>query len=113
MSESTTMPKDENEALATWAAEWADKFDQDYNETNLRALVGENVQGLKPAETEEEGPKGFKGKVVGFSIDTLCFTPEGQEEPLTAHRYSLILAQGMQVALLSGMEVTVVADEPE
>lgn len=111
MSESAKTPNDD--ALRTWASEWADKFAQDYDEEKLKGLVGENVQGIKQAESEEEGPKGFAAKIVGYSIDTLYFTPEGQDEPLTVNRFSLITSEGMQVAILSGMEVTVTAAEEE
>lgn len=99
-----------SEAIRTWAAEWADAFDQSWTAEKLEELGGKRIKGEKAA-TADEGPKGFVGLVVGYSVDTLNFIPEEGAEAEVVRRFSLILDNGTQVALLSEMTVEEVDEE--
>lgn len=95
---------DLDEKVREWALDWADKFDQQWDESGLNALVGKSVSGR--AETDD-GPRGFSNaRVVGFSIDKVCFRPDEESAWESASRFSLLTDDGKQLAILSGMEIS-------
>lgn len=111
MDESTKMPEDPlaDEKLREWASEWADRFDQSWDAARLGDLVGALVSGRVDTA---EGPKGFESVVVvGYSIDTLVFSPEEGAETETVTRASLLTADGKQLSILSGMQVVEISVE--
>lgn len=94
-------------AVRAWASEWADVYDQKITEEEIVALVGKTVDAH--AEDSEGKPKGFKEKVIiGFSTDKVFFKNEDDDdaETLFALRRSLVTADGMQFAILSGMTIS-------
>jgi hypothetical protein len=104
------MTTETTEVVRTWAAEWADRFDQDWSVEKLESFGGKKVKAEKPA-TEDEGPRGFEGTVVGYSIDKLVYPLEDDgTETTSVYRYSFILATGAQVAILSEMVVEEVSE---
>lgn len=108
--ESATTPVSEtSNAVREWASDWADKFDQDWGDDKLAALVGKNVSGRVDTS---EGPKGFENVlVVGHSIDTIIYEIEDGGEEMTAHRFSLLTSEGKQLPIFAGMEIVEVAVE--
>ena len=102
------------EGIRSWAADWADKYDQDWSDEKLREHVGKQVDAVKPAVDEEEGPKGFRATIAGFSVDTILFSADSETDELeSVCRYSFITTEGLQVAILSGMSVTIVEDDAD
>ena len=83
-------------AVAEWASDWADEFDQTWTPEMLEGWVGKTVRATK--ETPE-GPKGFTKTIVGFSQDVLMVS--GRK----VYRSSFITADGAQVALFTDMRV--------
>lgn len=99
-----TPESESSAAVREWASDWADKFDQDWDETRLHALVGKVVSAR--VETED-GPKGFSDVlVVGHSIDTIVYEIEDGGPEMTAHRFSLLSNDGKQLPIFAGMEIT-------
>lgn len=113
MDESTQMPISEeveevapdlDEKVREWALDWADKYDQTWDEPRLVALLGKSVSAR--AETDD-GPRGFtNAQVVGYSIDKVCFRPDEESDWEHAVRSSILTADGKQLAVLSGMEIS-------
>lgn len=94
------------EAVRQWADDWADQFDQDYDEEKMRALVGKKLKMQRPKkEDEEDDPRPFQGVVVGYSIDTLI------TEQSDVHRYSVISSEGHQIALVPSMTIEELPEE--
>lgn len=105
-------PKPEEQAVREWASDWADKFEQDWDEERCIALLGKRVDALRPAVDEMDGPKGFRARIVGYTIDTLtCLAEDDAEERDLVKRYSLITAEGAQTPILAGMTITEIEEE--
>lgn len=94
-----------------WASDWADKFDQSWTPARLSELVGKTVKGERPVEDGEE-QRGFRSAfVVGYSVDTLVFQPDDDDEATSeVYRYSLIVDGEKQFPLLAGLEITEVEE---
>lgn len=94
------------DAVRAWADDWADQFDQTFDEGKLSALVGKRVQMQRPKrEDEEEDPRAFVGVVVGYSIDTLV------TEESKVHRFSVLTSEGQQIALVPSMIIEELPEE--
>lgn len=100
-----------DDALRRWASDWADAYDQGHTGAELEKLVGKKVVLAKPA-TEEDGPKGATGIVVGITFDTLFFSEDedADTEPLKVLRWGLVFSHGAAVHLFSGMTITEVEE---
>lgn len=100
----TTPVSETSDAVREWASDWADKFSQDYDDESLIPYVGKKISAR--VETEE-GPKGFNGAtVVGYSLDRIYYTIEGEQGTHVAVRASFLSDDGKQLAIFAGMEIT-------
>ena len=111
MAESATTPCANFDVMREWASQWADTFDQDWNVEKLASFVGKKIRGERPPRSEDEGPKGFVGGVVGYSIDTILYPVEGAEDYETVYRHSFILDTGSQVGIFTGMTIEEITEE--
>lgn len=95
-----------SEAVRAWASEWADEFDQNWDQEGVHKYVGKTITAIREREGEE--PRGFRSKkVVGFSHIVLCVNPEdGSEEEEQVHRWGFVLDDGTMVSILSEMKIT-------
>lgn len=89
------------EKTLQWASDWADAFDQDWDEEKLAAWVGKRVEAHTP-----DSSKGFVATIVGFSRDCIP-TEEGRK----VFRNSFLTDEGLQVALYTSMVVEEAKEE--
>lgn len=103
------MPNDE--AIRAWAEDWVEKFDQTFNEERLRSLIGKKVKLQRPHVPAEEGeeetdpPRPIIGSVIGYSVDTIV------TEQSDVHRFSVITAEGAQIALVTSIDIEELPEE--
>lgn len=95
-TEEIVRPGDNVELVLEWAADWADTFDQSWDEAALAGFVGKTVVAT---DADPEGTRGFTKTIVGYSRDVLLV---GDRE---VFRSSFITAEGTQVALFTDMRV--------
>lgn len=112
MDESTEMPESETsaaDATREWASDWADKFDQEWNQARLDPFVGKHVSA---SVTTSDGPKGFENLlIVGYSEDRVFYRAEEGAELQFAKRCSFLTEDGKQLPIFAGMDVVEVAVE--
>lgn len=96
---------DYNDAIKQWMSDWADQFDQSWDDDKLAAFCGMTVDLQRPAN-EEAGreAKVFTFQVVGWSRDRL---QDGTGE-ISVSKWSLLTDGGNQIALYAGSTVDVV-----
>lgn len=103
----------ELEKIRQWASDWADAYAQDWDEQKLSYLVHKHVKGNGPPEEGvDQPPHGFTGYIIGYSVDTVRVpVEEGEELNEDVHRFSLILASGVQVPIFAGMVIEEVSED--
>lgn len=95
-----------SEAVLQWASDWADEFDQGYDEEKLRAMVGNKIRVTHPVDEEDsEDARVVEVDIVGFCIDTIV-TDEAD-----VHRFSVISSTGLQVMLKAGLSLEHLKEE--
>lgn len=93
-----------SEPIRKWMSDWADQFDQSWDDDKLSAFVGKKVNLDRPAdEGSGRDAKTFTFQVVGWSRDRLQ-----DEEGNNVNKWSLLTDDGNQIALFPGTTVTVV-----
>lgn len=103
-----------DEAVRSWASDWADEFDQGWDEERLRSHVGKTLRLEAPGKGDDEGGRrgtfSARVKVIGYSIDTIIFRTDEDSEEQQVHRFSFLTSEGVQVALFS---MTTISEEEE
>ena len=98
-----------NEAVRRWMSDWADQFDQSWDDEKLQAFVGQRVDLQRPAdEGAEREAKTFTFQVVGWSRDRLQ-----DEDGNHVSKWSLLTDEGNQIALFPGTTITASNEQPE
>lgn len=99
-----------DEAVKAWASDWANEFDQGWDEERLRTYVGKTIVLEAPGKAEPDN-KGVRGKftakvkVIGYSVDTLVIRTEEGADPEETHRFSFLTSEGVQVALFTATTI--------
>jgi len=86
--------------LMAWASEWADKYDQGWDEPSLEKLTGQTVSVTHPDKRH-----GYEIKVVGYGAITI----QVGESPVK--QYCLVSDEGRMYPIMAGVEIEVVAKE--
>lgn len=104
------VPAANDDAIRSWASDWADSFDQGWDEEKLSKWIGKTVRLYAPPSEEGGDPRGAEVHVVGFSVDTLFPPPDEEDGAMVqlpkVHRFSFLTAEGVQVALYAKVEVS-------
>lgn len=101
-----------DEQVRLWASDWADIYDQGMTTEKLSEWVGKTIRTHAVVNEEE---KGFHGKVIGYSVDTLLLPDTDEDSEHDWHpavnRYSFIIDQGLQCSIFAGMTIEEVEEE--
>lgn len=109
MTDESAPTPDPNAAVRAWAQEWADQYNQTWTDELMTPYVGKTVQGV--GMDVDGNPRGFTGKVVGYSRDSIFFPLDEHDSLTAAYRSSFLLATGVQVPIFADMTFTEVEAE--
>ncbi len=95
-----------SEQVRQWMSDWADRFDQSWDEDKLGAFIGENVVINRPELEDVDGEpveaRSFNFTVVGWSRDHLR-----DSDGNAVNRWSIVNSEAQQIPLQVGCTVEV------
>lgn len=92
-----------DDPIRKWMSDWADMFDQSWDDEKLQAFVGKTVDLQRPELDEDRPAKTFTFTVVGWSRDRL----QDIDGSTVVNKWSLLTNDGNQIALYAGSTVTI------
>lgn len=103
----TTDTTDTAAVVRSWAQDWAEEFDQSWDEGMLETYVGHRVVGA--LEREGVPPRRFVRNIIGYTKMVVWVLGEEGEDESTVERWGLIDDEGNMLSIYADMELRILA----